>query len=157
MGASNVMALNDDIQLLSQVPLFQGFNDDQLRLIAFGAERRRIAEGQALFREHSPAECGFVIARGGFDLYSTGRQGKPELQARPQTGSLLSELALFTLCERKYTAVAHEDSEVIRITRILFHRMIEEFPDVADVVLTRIRDNIAALSSGAAALQGRFS
>ncbi|UHS57776.1 cyclic nucleotide-binding domain-containing protein [Agrobacterium vaccinii] len=151
------MALNDDIQLLAKVPLFQGFTDDQLRLIAFGAERRKIAEGQALFREHSPAECAFVIARGGFDLYATGRGSKAELQAKTTAGTLLSELALFTLCERKYTAVAAEDSEVIRITRILFHRMIEEFPDVADVVMTRIRDNIAALSSGATAIQGRFS
>ncbi|MBN7806221.1 MULTISPECIES: cyclic nucleotide-binding domain-containing protein [Agrobacterium] len=151
------MALNDDIQLLAQVPLFQGLSDDQLRLIAFGAERRKIAQGQALFREHSPSECAFVIARGGFHLYSTGRSGKAELQATPTAGTMLSELALFTLCERKYTAVASEDSEVIRITRILFHRMIEEFPNVADVVMTRIRDNIAALSAGATALQGRFS
>lgn len=151
------MALNDDIRLLSKVPLFQGFTDDQLRLIAFGAERRRIGEGQALFREHSPAECAFVIARGNFDLYTIGKGNQPELQARTTAGTLLSELALFTLCERKYTAVATEDSEVIRITRILFHRMIEEFPEVADVVMGRIRDNIAALASGAAALQGRFS
>lgn len=151
------MALNDDIQLLAKVPLLQGLSDDQLRLIAFGAERRRISEGQALFREHSPAECAFVIARGGFSLYSTGRGGQPELQATTTAGTMLSELALFTLCERKYTAVAVEDSEVIRITRILFYRMIEEFPDVADVVLTRIRDNIAALSAGATAMQGRFS
>lgn len=151
------MALNDDIKLLAKVPLFQGFTDDQLRLIAFGAERRRIGEGQALFREHSPAECAFVVARGTFDLYSTARGNKAELQASVKTGTLLSELALFTLCERKYTAVATDDSEVIRITRILFHRMIEEFPDVADVVLARIRDNIASLAFGAAALQGRFS
>jgi CRP-like cAMP-binding protein len=151
------MALTDDIQLLAQVPLFQGFTDDQLRLVAFGAERRKIAEGQALFREHSPAECAFVIARGGFDLYSAGRSGKAELQARPVAGTMLSELALFTLCERKYTAVATQDSEVIRITRILFHRMIEEFPDVAEVVFARIRDNIASLASGATALQSRFS
>lgn len=151
------MALNDDIQLLAKVPLFQGFTDDQLRLIAFGAERRKIGGGQALFREHSPAECAFVIGSGSFDLYAAGRSGKAELQARTTTGTLLSELALFTLCERKYTAVATEDSEVIRITRILFHRMIEEFPDVADVVLARIRDNIAALSTAATAMQGRFS
>lgn len=76
---------------------------------------------------------------------------------RHRAGALLSELALFTLCERKFTAIAAEDSEVIRITRILFHRLVEEFPEVADIVTARIRDNIAALAAGAARLQNRFS
>ncbi len=150
------MALTDDIQLLAKVPLFAGFSDDQLRLIAFGAEKRKIAEGQTLFREHSPAECAFVVSRGQVDLWGADRAGKAQIQATVGSGTLLSELALFTLCERKFTAVAREDCEVIRITRILFHRMVEEFPDVAEVVFSRIRGNIAALASGAAALQGRF-
>jgi len=150
------MALTDDIMLLGQVPLFAGFSDDQLRLIAFGAERRRVAAGQILFREHSPAECAFAVTSGHFELFSAGRDGKPVLQATPGKGALLSELALFTLCERKFTAVAAEDSEVIRITRILFHRLVEEFPEVADIVSARIRDNIASLAAGAARLQNRF-
>jgi len=41
--------------------------------------------------------------------------------------------------------------------RILFHRLVEEFPEVADIVTARIRDNIAALAAGAARLQNRFS
>lgn len=53
--------------------------------------------------------------------------------------------------------MAAEDSEVIRITRILFHRLVEEFPEVADIVSARIRDNIAALATGAARLQNRFA
>ncbi len=40
------MALSDDIQLLAQVPLFQGLESDQLRLIAFGAEHRNIPKGR---------------------------------------------------------------------------------------------------------------
>jgi CRP-like cAMP-binding protein len=151
------MALADDIRLLSQVPLFAGFSEDQLRLIAFGAERRKVSAGQVLFRENSPAECAFVIARGSFDLSSTRRGVKPEVEASPGAGTLLSELALFTLCERKFTAVAREDADVIRITRALFHRLIEEYPDAAQVVSERIRDNIAALADGAARLQHRFT
>ena len=109
------MALMDDIRLLSQVPLFAGLSEDQLRLIAFGAERRRVSTGQLLFRENSPAECAFLVIKGLFELSNMGRGGKPVLATRSGEGTLLSELALFTLCERKFTAVAAEDSEVIRI------------------------------------------
>ena len=54
------MALNDDIALLSIVPLFRDISEDKLRLIAFGAERRRIQPGQMLFREGTPADCAFA-------------------------------------------------------------------------------------------------
>ena len=54
------MALNDDIALLSRVPLFAEIDDDKLRLIAFGAERRRLSRGQQLFREGAPADCAFA-------------------------------------------------------------------------------------------------
>ncbi|MBD9389470.1 cyclic nucleotide-binding domain-containing protein [Agrobacterium sp. AGB01] len=151
------MALMEDIRLLSQVPLFAGLSEDQLRLIAFGAERRRVSTGQLLFRENSPAECAFLVIKGLFELSNMGRGGKPVLATRSGEGTLLSELALFTLCERKFTAVAAEDSEVIRITRTLFHRLVEEYPDVADMVIARIRDNLASLASGAAAMQHRFN
>lgn len=151
------MALMDDIRLLSQVSLFAGLSEDQLRLIAFGAERRRVSTGQLLFRENSPAECAFLVTKGAFELSNMGRSGKPILAATPGEGTLLSELALFTLCERKFTAVDREDSEVIRITRTLFHRLVEEYPDVADMVIGRIRDNIASLASGAAGMQHRFN
>lgn len=70
---------------------------------------------------------------------------------------MLSELAMVTLVERKYTAVAAEESDVIRITRALFHRLIEEYPDAGLLIQNRIRENFAALARQAAAMLGRFS
>ena len=149
------MALSDDIRLLSQVPLFRELDGDQLRLIAFGAERRAIASGQELFRERSPAECAFIVARGSFTLSSTERGGQPETVVGP--GTMLSELALVTMVERKFTAISTEDAEVLRITRSLFHRLLEEYPAVGRIVEMRIRDNITGLAKAAAAMQHRFS
>ncbi|MDM9621348.1 cyclic nucleotide-binding domain-containing protein [Rhizobium sp. S96] len=151
------MALNDDIRLLSQLPLFNEMSEDQLRLIAFGADRRTISQGQMLFREGSPAESAYVILSGTVELSRTGRDGQPEVQANVGEGTLLSELALVTLVERKFTAIAKEDAGVIRITRSLFHRLIEEYPEAALLIEARIRDNIAALAAKAAAELHRFS
>ncbi|MDI7862394.1 cyclic nucleotide-binding domain-containing protein [Rhizobiaceae bacterium n13] len=150
------MALSDDIRLLANVPLFSGLGEDQLRLIAFGAERRHLASGQTLFREKSPAECAYVVASGDVALNATGRSGKSEVAGHAGPGTLLSELAMVTLVERKFTAVATQDSEVIRISRALFHRLLEEYPDIAAAVESRIRDNLAAMATQAAAMQHRF-
>lgn len=151
------MALSDDIALLSRVPLFAGLSDDKLRLMAFGAERRRVVEGQTLFREGTSADCGFVVAYGAFGLTATQRDGSAREEGTAGPGTLLSELAMISAVERKYTAVALEDSEVIRINRPLFRRMLEEYPEVAVLVDGRIRDNLAAMISQMRGLAGRFA
>ena len=151
------MALSDDIRLFSQLPLFQGMGEDQLRLIAFGADRRHMAAGQTLFRERSPAECAYVVASGSFELSTVDAKGASHIQATVQPGTLLSELALVTLVERKYTAIALEDSDVIRISRALFHRLIEEYPEAARLIETRVRDNFNAMVKQATAMLHHFS
>ncbi|MCT7666476.1 cyclic nucleotide-binding domain-containing protein [Shinella kummerowiae] len=151
------MALADDIALLSQVPLFAGLAEDKLRLMAFGAERRRLVEGQTLFREGTSADCGFVVAYGAFQLTSTQRDGSTREEGMADAGTLLSELAMISAVERKYTAVAVEDSEVIRINRPLFRRMLEEYPDVAVLVDARIRENLSAMITQMRGLARRFA
>ncbi|CAN7525658.1 cyclic nucleotide-binding domain-containing protein [Neorhizobium sp. LjRoot104] len=151
------MSLTEDIRLLSQVPLFRDMNDDQLRLVAFGAERRQVTTGQQLFRERSPAESAFIVARGRFELLMADRGGEMKVEATVGPGTLLSELALVTMVERKFTAVAIEDSEALKISRALFHRLLEEYPQVGRVIESRIRDNIASLAKAAAAMQDRFA
>jgi CRP-like cAMP-binding protein len=151
------MALTDDINMLSQQPLFKGMSADQLRLVAFGADRRLISTGQMLFREGSPAESAYVVASGALELSTAGPDGHPKVERIAGQGTLLSELALVTLVERKFTAVAREDSSVIRITRALFYRLIEEYPDAARLIESRIRDNITELAARANAQLHRFS
>ncbi|WP_416064904.1 cyclic nucleotide-binding domain-containing protein [Rhizobium sp. ZK1] len=151
------MSLSDDIHLLSQLPLFKDMNEDQLRLIAFGADRRVIAAGQILFRQGSPAESAYVITSGSLELSVTGSDGMGRTEAIAGPGALISELALITLVERKFTAIAREDTGIIRITRALFHRLIEEYPSAARIMENRIRDSIADLAAQAASQFHRFS
>ncbi|MFB2602145.1 cyclic nucleotide-binding domain-containing protein, partial [Rhizobium phaseoli] len=94
------MALTDDIHLLSQLPLFKDMSEDQLRLIAFGADRRMIAAGQMLFRQGAPAESAYVVLSGSLVLSTTSSDGMQRADAVAGPGTLISELALVTLVER---------------------------------------------------------
>ncbi|MDK1375872.1 cyclic nucleotide-binding domain-containing protein [Sinorhizobium sp. 6-70] len=151
------MALNDDIALLSNVALFADISEDKLRLIAFGAERRRVLKGHELFREGAPADCAFAVAAGSFTLSKADGEGRQQHVATVERGALLSELALISMVERKFTATADDDSEVIRINRPLFRRMLEEYPEVTALVEARIRENLQAMIRRAEALAGRFA
>lgn len=151
------MSLNDDIALLSTVPLFNEISDDKLRLIAFGAERRSLLAGQELFREGTMADCAYVVAGGELTLTAKGRDGKPRLVNTVGRGTLLSELALISAVERKFTAKAETGSEVMRINRQLFHRMLEEYPEIGALMETRLTQNFQSMVARLEALQGKFA
>lgn len=150
------MALTDDISLLSQVPLFENFNDEMLRLIAFGSERKKVAKNRPLFHEGSSADCAFVIMSGHFKLLQRDRRGKPIQVGEADKGDLLGELAIVSAANRKVTAMAVEDSEVMRIHRPMFRRMMEEYPEIAVVFSNRIKQNLSKMLGEIEQLSSRF-
>lgn len=150
------MALTDDITLLSQVPMFREFNDEMLRLIAFGSERKKIAKNRPLFHEGSSADCAFVILSGQFRLLQRDRRGKPIQVGEAEKGDLLGEIAIISPANRKVTAMAVEDSEVMRIHRPMFRRMMEEYPEIARMFSDRIKQNLAHMLEEINKLSSRF-
>ena len=146
------MALADDIRVLSQAPVFSSLSEEALRLVAFGAEKKVLVPGQMLFQEGAPAESAYIVVSGRIAVHASGMR---EAERFVEPGALLSELGLITRVERKFSAIAETEVEVMRITRALFRRLIEEYPEAATVVEDRIRDNIAQLAAQTAALQSR--
>ena len=67
------MSLDQDIAFLGSAPLFANFTREQLRLLAFGAERRRLTPGSRLFRQGGFCEGGYVVVEGTFTLHEATR------------------------------------------------------------------------------------
>jgi CRP-like cAMP-binding protein len=150
------LALEDDIRFLSKVSLFHGFTADQLRLIAFGSERRRLAPGEQLFREGENAAGGFVVTGGQINLVANKNEGEVVLD-RCFQGSLIGELALIAPSKRVADAVARVESEVMAIPRALFRRMIDEYPQTAAILQAEITQNVRRLVLRLEKLQGRLN
>lgn len=146
------MSLKDDILLLSQVPLFAGLDEEPLRLLAFGAQKQRLPEGAVLVAAGDRAEGAYVVSAGELALSTA-----PRVVESAGPGTLLCELALITEIDCRVTAVARQESEVVVIPRGLFHRLMEEFPDVALRIDERIRRNLEAMVREITRLGPRFS
>mgnify|MGYP001397729619 CR=1 FL=1 len=131
------MTIEDDIAFLEQVPILRRLGAGALRILAIGAESYSVQAGQVLFAAGDVADCAYVVQRGSFHL-KPERAAEGELIAEP--GSLLDEAALLSASPRPLTAVAREDSIVLRISRTMFLRMLESYPDAA----LRLRELIAA-------------
>jgi len=133
------MSLDSDIRLLSKVRLFEGFNPDHLRLLAFGAEARTLGKGTRLYRQGDYSDGGYVIVHGEIHLISGVHDS---IISTHGAASLIGEMALISDTEHAATAVASEHTEVLKIPRPLFRRMLEEYPDVANILLHRIGESV---------------
>ena len=131
------MALQNDLDLLLSVDLFQGFPEEQLRLLAFGTERELLRAGRELFRLGDASNGGYVIAGGQIDMIMFRGHREIILDSGYQ-GGLIGELGLITQAIRSTNAVARTNSEVMFIPRTLFHRMLNTYPESAAILHQRI-------------------
>lgn len=131
------MTIEDDIAFLEQVPMLRRLGAGGLRSLAIGAESHTVQTGHALFNAGEVADDAFVVQQGSFNLKSD-RPGQPDTLAGP--GALLGESALLAEVKRPVTATAREPSRVMRISRAMFLKILESYPEAA----VRLRELIAA-------------
>jgi CRP-like cAMP-binding protein len=151
------LALDDDIHLLSGVPLFASFTPDQLRLLGFGAENMRLSPGQVLYEAGARADGAFVVAEGSIGLFREDADGERVILATVSRGAMLGELALIADSVRPTGAVALEETDLVRLSRRLFHRILQEYPDLAASLRDHIARNLASMVEEIDALAPRFS
>jgi CRP-like cAMP-binding protein len=132
------MSVEDDIALLERVPTLGLLGTAALRMLAIGAEQRQVPRGERLFLVGDDGDSGFVVLRGAFRV-EDGAGGEIIAGA----GSLIGELALIIPIQRPSSALALENSSVIRIARNLFQRVLESDAAAA----RRLRDDFAARTS----------
>lgn len=140
------MAINDDIVLLKEFDFFDKMTTEQLRLLIFGAERRTFTAGKAIFREGEPADCAFVIHSGIVSLY---RQKNDDIYPIDiiNKPALLNELALISEITCSATALAQSDCIVLQISRTIFLRLIDEFPEITQYIYDYVNQRIRKLAN----------
>jgi CRP-like cAMP-binding protein len=132
------MSIEDDVALLERVPTLRLLGAASLRMLAIGSELRNFSHGDVLFNAGDEADAGYVVQRGSFRIEDGV---SAEIVAGPT--ALIGELALVVAMKRPSTAVALDNSSVIRIPRSLFQRVLESDPAAA----RRLRDEFAARTS----------
>jgi CRP-like cAMP-binding protein len=132
------MSIEDDVALLERVPTLRLLGAASLRMLAIGSEQRNFGRGDVLFNAGDEADAGYVVQRGSFRI-DDGVSA--EIVAGPT--ALIGELALVVAMKRPSTAIALDNSSVIRIPRGLFQRVLESDPAAA----RRLRDEFATRTS----------
>lgn len=138
------MALDDDIAFLRRIPTFRVLGPDGLRVLAISAELVHLRSGDTLFEEGEPADGAYVIIAGGLKF----RHARTKVTDEPvlaRAGSLIGETALIIDTARPATAIAIEPSTLMRISRVVFLRMLEGDGDAAVALRRMISSRVDAV------------
>ena len=135
------MSIDEEITFLERIPLLGILGRAALRVIAIGSETRTIGAGEVLFAAGEPADAAYVVQQGAFSLLPDNADDESQ-ELKAGRGMLLGEMALMVENRRPATATALESSTVVRISRNLFLKMLDGYPDAA----RRLRDSLMARS-----------
>jgi CRP-like cAMP-binding protein len=134
------MAIEDDIGVLARNPTLAALEPEALRLIAFAAETKTLRAGDVLFRRDELSNDGFVVLAGSVAVDPSGLGAATARIVRPP--GLIGDIALITQIRRPATAIAREPTSVMRISRQLFHRVLNEFPGSAERLRQALGDRL---------------
>jgi CRP-like cAMP-binding protein len=147
------MTIEDDIAFLERVPTFAQLGFSALQIVAIGSETKHLEDGEVLFRAGETADAGYVIQDGSLKLTKHDpRRADPSVTLGP--GVLIGELALLTETVRPVTAIAAEPTTVIRISRSLFRKVLEGFPEAARLMRDRLAERANQASEEISMVRG---
>lgn len=146
------MSLDHDIRVLARVSLFAGLEAEQLRLLAFGSERRTAAGGSTIVAAGTPADGGIVVLSGAVELSpGPGRPGRAQVGG-PAT--LVGMPGLFSESEHQFTVEARTPCVLLHLRRAVFLRLLDEYPDLARRFHADLARRIGAFAAEVAAVGG---
>jgi CRP-like cAMP-binding protein len=120
------MSLDEDTEILTRIPLFALFEPGALRALALSSDAQALRAGDLLFRRGEESDGGYILASGSVAL-TAHDDGRPPLHVlRPW--ALIGEMALVAPSWRPITAQAREPTTVLKISRKLFHHILEQHP-----------------------------
>ncbi len=140
------MSLNEEVELLRNIPLFSKIEPSKLKLLAFASDRLTFAPGQELFHQGDPGDAAYIILDGEADVTVDTPAGEISI-ARVRKNDLIGEIAI--LCDVPRTATIKALSEVttLAISKDLFFQMVTEFPDMAVEIMRELAHRLERTTS----------
>ena len=131
------MRVQNEMELLRSLPVFAGVDPSQLQLLSFSAKRRKFMAGQPILIKDEVSRGAFLITSGRAGVHSGTDAKSPKLSSI-EAGTMVGELALFVARPSAVSVIAAQNVEAKEISRELFKRVTEEFPEFGQQVFAAL-------------------
>ncbi|MBZ0325446.1 MAG: Crp/Fnr family transcriptional regulator [Alphaproteobacteria bacterium] len=140
------MSLEQEVDLLRNIPFFAKIDPAKLKLLAFTSERIAYAPGQNVFRKGEPGDAAYIVIEGSADILIEGGEGEVKV-AEAKVNDLVGEIAILCDVPRTATVRAQTSLTVLRISKDLFFQLVNEFPAIAIEVMRELAMRLEATTA----------
>jgi CRP-like cAMP-binding protein len=137
------LSLNEEVELLRNIPMFANIEPSKLKLLAFTSERMAFKDGDVLFRQGEQGDSAYVIIGGEADVIVDTPKG-PLTVAKLKRNDIVGEIAILCDVPRTATVKAASKLEAMVIAKDLFFRLIMEFPQMAVEIMRELARRLDA-------------
>ena len=118
-------------QLVTQMErIFGSIDTEVLHDIEKEVEWLSLKGGEALFEQGDTAESAFIVIHGRLRVSAKDSSAGSQVLDEVGPGEMVGEIALLTEGTRAASVFAVRDSEVVRLSRAAFERLVEKYPAV---------------------------
>ena len=135
------MSLNEEVELLRNIPLFAKLEPSKLKLLAFTSERITYEADQVLFRQGDVGDAAYIIVDGSAKVLVETGEGEIEV-ATLGRNDFVGEIAILCDVPRTATVRASGQTVTLRITKDLFFRLVAEFPQMSVEIMRELASRL---------------
>ena len=129
--------LQEDVDLLRNVPLFRNLDAAKLKLLAFSSERLTYSAGESLFNQGDSGDTAYVIVQGEADIIIDTPAG-PITVATVKQNDWVGEIAILCDVPRTATITAKSKLITLRISKDVFFQLVMQFPQMSVEVMREL-------------------
>jgi CRP/FNR family transcriptional regulator len=119
------------LNIISAIPLFNGLPDDQLSAIRQIAVEKQYNKGQTIFSEEDETKGLFVVVDGRVKIYKVSSEGKEQILHIIEVGQSFGEVTVFTGQQMPANAQSLTKSRLLLFPRSAFVGLVTANPSLA--------------------------
>ena len=146
-----MMMLNDEVNILRQVPLFSSIDPCRLKKLAFSSHRQHFEAGEELFHQGDDADHVFVIIEGHAEAWVDGQK-----VGDVQKDEIFGAMAVFTREKRSATVIASEPCTVMVIPKDQFLSLMQSNPRIAHSLIESMARRIDLMNKEVTQLRAQL-
>jgi len=150
------VSLNEEVELLRNIPLFSNIEPSKLKLLAFTSERVAYEPGQELFHQGDDGDAAYIIIGGEADIIIETEAG-PFTVATFKRNDIVGEIAILCDVPRTATVLVKDKLETLVISKELFYRLVMEFPQIAVEIMRELAQRLERMNAQLRELQAAKS
>lgn len=135
-------SIEQELECVSQVPIFQRLSADQLTSVAQVTRPVMAKKGGTVFSTGEVSQTLYIVNVGQVRLYHLGEDGREQVLRVLNPGDFIGEIALFTDEIHSSYAEATKDSELCTISRASLTALIKQMPPLSMALLGALADRL---------------